>query len=497
MPSIDNFVEKSSSNKKKFKKVAHRPWTVISSINIQDYLDNDQQNVSEITTPEVNAILSEDLPIKKDPQNVEVSENKLDDRKLESPHPTPIVSETINEHIRNHSETNQKQLANTSESIKEQFTNTNVYEQFTNNSETIQKQPQNNHKTINKQVVESLGNSSQIVNEQFINNSQTKFPNWNHDQAIVEYAKLVGFQKKVFLYIAKRCIANDSLVSGPITKQDLKNYISSDLDTIKTSIQRLVHKGFVYRELSKSGTGGFSIFSVAASIKKMVLDELNHHVVREQFINNSTTVLEQSDVSSSSYNNIYNKTTTNQNTVFSNGLPIVSETNDEQEILLTHGWENIDISNLEFIGFSKSHLNQLQKRSELTPEIIQDSLNAFAFDLKHNGVGDKIKTHPLNYLMGVLRSNQPYAAPSNYQDPKVLAMREYLDRKKQQREEQKRVEEEIFQFDFEDWQENLSEENIAEIIPEARYREYPMKEGFLKTHFRKNVWERKRKTVKS
>jgi hypothetical protein len=287
------------------------------------------------------------------------------------------------------------------------------------------------------------------------------------------------------------------LVSGPITKQDLKDYISSDLDTIKTSIQRLVHKGFLYRELSKSGTGGFSIFSIAAPIKKLILDELNNKSVREQFINNSGTVIEQPDVSSSSYNNIYNKTTTNPNRMFSNGLPIVSETNDEQEILLTHGWENIDISNLEFIGFSKSHLNQLQKRSELTPEIIQDSINAFAFDLIHNGVGDKLKTHPLNYLMGVLRANQPYAAPSNYQDPKVLAMREYLERKKQQREEQKRVEEEIFQFDFEDWQINLSEEDIAAIIPEARYREYPMKEGFLKTHFRKNVWEHKRKTIKS
>jgi hypothetical protein len=497
MPSIDTFVEKGSSNKKKFKKVAHRPWTVISSINIQDYLDNDHQAINETNLSKDAEVLPTELNRGEETQNLEVSDNNLDDTKLESPHPTPIVSETITEQFRNNSETNQKQLTNTPETIKEQLTNTDVYEQFTNNSETIQKQTNNNYQTINKQVVESLGNNSQIVNEQFRNNSETKFPKWNHDQTIVEYAKLVGFQKKVFLYIAKRCIANDSLVSGPITKQDLKDYISSDLDTIKTSIQRLVHKGFLYRELSKSGTGGFSIFSIAAPIKKLILDELNNKSVREQFINNSGTVIEQPDVSSSSYNNIYNKTTTNPNRMFSNGLPIVSETNDEQEILLTHGWENIDISNLEFIGFSKSHLNQLQKRSELTPEIIQDSINAFAFDLKHNGVGDKIKTHPLNYLMGVLRANQPYAAPSNYQDPKVLAMREYLERKKQQREEQKRVEEEIFQFDFEDWQINLSEEDIAAIIPEARYREYPMKEGFLKTHFRKNVWEHKRKTIKS
>lgn|SRR3989338_1065328 len=481
MPSIDTFVEKGSSNKKKFKKVAHRPWTVISSINIQDYLDNDHQTINEQRSPAAEAISSNERPLKE-----ELPVSNLDDKKLEAPHPTPTVCETINE-----------QFVNNPKTIQEQFTNIDVYEQFTNKSETIQKQSTNNLKTLSKQVVESLGNNSPTVNEQFINNSQTKFPTWNHDQTIVEYAKLVGFQKKVFLYIAKRCIANDSLVSGPITKQDLKDYISSDLDTIKTSIQRLVHKGFVYRELSKSGTGGFSIFSIAAPIKKLILDELNHQSVREQFINNSLTVLEQPDLSSSSYNNIYNKTTTNHQSLFTNGLPIVSETNDEQEILLTQGWENIDISNLEFIGFSKGHLNQLQKRSELTSEIIQDSLNAFAFDLKHNGVGDKIKTHPLNYLMGVLRSNQPYAAPSNYQDPKVFAMREYLERKKQQREEQKRVEEEIFQFDFEDWQENLNEEDIAAIIPEARYREYPMKEGFLKTHFRKNVWELKRKTIKS
>lgn len=503
MPSIDNFVAKDSASKK-FKKVAHRPWTVISSLN--EGLDGSDN--APHTPEEVHA---ENLSVEASTVNTTLEElelaQDLELKKSQAPYPAPIGnSKTIHEQFKNNSRTIGDQLENNLETNVFQNCSTTVPEQFINSLPTEPEQfvniPQivfehtpNSSQTISKQVLESLNNNHGTVHEQFINSSQTKLPNWNYNQNIIEYAKLVGFQKQVFLYIAKRCIANDSLVTGPISKQDLKENISSDIDTIKTSLQRLVQKGFIHRELSKSGTGGFSIFSISSPIKKLVLDDFNLQSVHEQFANKPRTNLEQPDYSSSSYNNIYNKTTNLTQPLFTNGLPIVSETNDEPEIALSDGWEEIDISNLEFIGFSKNHLSQLQKRSELSVEIIQDSINAFAFDLKHNGVGEKIKTHPLNYFMGILRSNQPYAAPSNYQDPKVLAMREYLERKKQIRDDKKKLEEEIFQFEFEEWQEGLSDELIAEIIPEARYREYPMKEGFLKTHFRKNIWEPKHKNV--
>ena len=113
---------------------------------------------------------------------------------------------------------------NCSPTAPEQFTNSlpTEPEQFVNTPQTVLEHTPNSSQTINKQVLESLNNNQGTIHEQFQNNSQTKFPNWNYDQSIIEYAKLVGFQKQVFLYIAKRCIANDSLVSGPVSKQDLR-----------------------------------------------------------------------------------------------------------------------------------------------------------------------------------------------------------------------------------------------------------------------------------
>jgi hypothetical protein len=164
----------------------------------------------------------------------------------------------------------------------------------------------------------------------------------------------------------------------------------------------------------------------------------------------------------------------------------------QPSIPLNAGWDSIDPSSLEDIGFGRRQLSQLQN-GELSPEIIQDSINAFAFDLKHNGMQDKIKSNPLNFFMGILRNNQPYAAPSNYQDPKMMAMKAYLEQKKVMRDEKKRMEEEMFQLAFEDWSDELDDAQCEAIIPEARYREYPMKEGFLKEHFRKEIWPSRQK----
>ena len=58
--------------------------------------------------------------------------------------------------------------------------------------------------------------------------------------------------------------------------------------------------------------------------------------------------------------------------------------------------------------------------------LIQESINAFAFNLKENNKGKGLKTSPLNYLMGILRSGIPYAPPSNYESPESRAMNIYF-----------------------------------------------------------------------
>ena len=130
-------------------------------------------------------------------------------------------------------------------------------------------------------------------------------------------------------------------------------------------------------------------------------------------------------LSSSSSNIFNNKTTTSE-----------TENIDSESLLLSE-WGTINIEPLAEIGFSKHHLIQIARQNKLAPIVVQDSIHAFAFDLKENNKGKSLKTGSLNYFMGILRNGNPYAAPSNYESPESRAMRIYLEKKREL--EQKRI----------------------------------------------------------
>ena len=71
----------------------------------------------------------------------------------------------------------------------------------------------------------------------------------------------------------------------------------------------------------------------------------------------------------------------------------------------------IDIpDNLKEIGFGASQISHVfnNARNPLTPQELQDSLDAFSYDLKQELI--KPKTSPLNFLMGVLLKRGAYTS---------------------------------------------------------------------------------------
>ena len=86
-------------------------------------------------------------------------------------------------------------------------------------------------------------------------------------------------------------------------------------------------------------------------------------------------------------------------------LPIVVSSYINNNKLLTttalpEEYKTLDFSCLTNIGFGESHVIQIHrehtKKPELTlsPEVIQNSINAFAFDLKHNDISADFKNSP-------------------------------------------------------------------------------------------------------
>ena len=158
---------------------------------------------------------------------------------------------------------------------------------------------------------------------------------------------------------------------------------------------------------------------------------------------------------------------------------------------LSEKWEEINTDNLSKIRFSKEHLQQLCKNEALTPAIVQDSINAFAFDLEENGKAEKIKGSPLGYFMGILRKGLPYLPPENYEPRETRAFRQYVEHRERQKAVREELEKRKFELDLDDWIEKLSEEEIPHLIDEPQYRDKdsPFRKGALSLYFKKNIWD--------
>jgi hypothetical protein len=136
---------------------------------------------------------------------------------------------------------------------------------------------------------------------------------------------------------------------------------------------------------------------------------------------------------------------------------------------------------------------QIAREGKFTPDELQDSIYAFAFDLAENGKAKTITGVPLNYFMGILRRG-PYAAPSNYESPDVRQKRLYLESKEQQRKKCQDLAERLETIEFEEWLENLSLEQRAQLVPPKEFAKpggtahnYQMRE-----YFREQVWPERR-----
>jgi hypothetical protein len=208
-------------------------------------------------------------------------------------------------------------------------------------------------------------------------------------------------------------------------------------------------------------------------MKRAIIEEIQKAQFSPRLVNNQGTnqLTESSPISSSNNNTNTTKSLLDEN-------------------LLTDEWLGVNIQPLEEIGFNSHHLAQLKKMGGFSVEQIQESINAFAFDLQVNGKAEKLKGSPLNYFMGIFRKGAPYTPAENYESPEVRALKQYVERKRREKQEKEALEKEAFIMAFEDWEEKLIEEDVISIIPEARYREpgSTFRESFLQKHFRETEW---------
>lgn len=273
---------------------------------------------------------------------------------------------------------------------------------------------------------------------------------------------LSGHQKHIFYFIVNRCITRQALYTGNITMEDLQSITHTSRLMINTSIKRLVDKQLIIREKGKPGRGGYYRFS----IQQTLLDAAEAQYATE--LNN----------------------TENNSDDFTVHSPSVSTNGINVNRYLPEEWLAIDFSALTEIGFNQSHLCQLYKESKLTPEVVQESIDHFVFDLQYNNKKMNIKTSPISYFMGILKRIGFYNPPENYISPQETALNALLEKKKQQKEEREKKLKALTDIYFEEWCIALLDEEKINIIPEhiRLGKLNAPKTAYLRTYFLDNIW---------
>jgi predicted transcriptional regulator len=289
--------------------------------------------------------------------------------------------------------------------------------------------------------------------------------------------------------IFDECRTTGDLLSPPITLDRIAAHLESHKGTAKTIIFRLTQKGFLKREASATGRGGFTRFRLEKDLYQAILiRETEYKRVTNGVQTGNKEVTQRvtqrvtSAPSSSSVLDLENlKTTTSEQEAVENG-----------QVLLPSDWESVDFSSLTEFGFSRSHLIQLARHGKLSTSEVQDSIYFFAFDLKRNGKGRELKGPPVNFFMGILRKGLPYAPPENYESPETEARRRYIEGKRRLEDQRQADERELQELEFAEWGRGLSPEEINSLVPDVVRHAPKAREHSLRAYFNETVWPARR-----
>jgi hypothetical protein len=274
---------------------------------------------------------------------------------------------------------------------------------------------------------------------------------------------LKGLQRDILYFIYQSCKKNRSLISEPISKEQITNALNIKYLSVHNTIQRLVVRKFLIRNATVYGRGGLTIYELPENVYNDIFDAENNSN------NNDKIYTKLSTSSHSSSNNIINTTTD-----------------------LNEKWQKINLEPLRQLGFSEMHLKQLADKNLNTPEIVQESIFHFAYGLENNPKFKEYK-EPLNVLMGVLRKGQAWIE-ANYRSAIEIAQENLLKQKQAERERLKALEEESYQLAMAEWQSSLSPDEIEKIAPARTSKgDIVPRHVKLSLYFRENIWPNKKK----
>ena len=296
-----------------------------------------------------------------------------------------------------------------------------------------------------------------------------------------------GKELKLLLFLHQTCVNNCSLTTTEITTKSLNELLGINSNRLRNLVLRLSKKELikvVVKNCSKEGA--YRIFAFSKEIYDKLLAKTTPLNCSNQPAQALATPLASLNVSSS-----YINTTTYIPEVF----------------------QQIDYAPLSNIGFDESHIIQIHREHKKTPElslsaeIIQNSINAFAFDLKHNDVASTFKNSPAVVLTSLLKKGQPYSSktPEKVLTPQEEAMQAYLLAQEKKQQKITEIKTKARELALQDWLDNLSTEELLDFnqasrpegVPEKVYQTSRRKKSLeiAKDYFDTVLWPDKLKQI--
>ena len=310
----------------------------------------------------------------------------------------------------------------------------------------------------------------------------------------------------------------DNLASKypPLTKKmnlsDIASSIDSNANSVKQAISRMKKMGWLLKHTHLSGYYGFTSFEIPKYIYKSLCsisynsNSINTNTTikkKEEENYNTEKATNQNSNTSSQSTFISNNTKELTNSLETQNTNIISKselTNKANEKLkydeLPEEWKSINYHFLDDLHFKQHHIVGLYKLDVLEPEVVQESIEHFAYGIKHNPDNYKKYTDPLKVFYGSLRKGKPWTE-STYKSTKEIATDDLIQRRKTEKRkianETCKLVESMEKESYEKWHFLLSEEEKNEIKEKHKLQESGIfnifDEKIYKLHYGKYVME--------
>lgn len=289
------------------------------------------------------------------------------------------------------------------------------------------------------------------------------------------FSTLSDAEKLVITFINDDCVFNGSLETKEMRVTFISEAVKLPIPTVKKTIQRLEELTHVIRVKFKNGRGGWTIYGLSKDMYDQIRNYRGRFKVepnwRQSGVKLESKVESEVETSPPSSSSSYiNTTTTNYK----------ADTLAENKIQLT--------DSLTTAGFNQGHIEQLRRDSSLGPEEIQNSLNAFAFDLGFEDVKRKVRS-PIGLIMKLLKNGQAYVSEKGYESEEDRLYRELIERAEKKKEEKTKLEAKLINIKFEEWLENISDEEKRNFVEPIGEFMGLIHRDELKEYFKREVYE--------